>query len=129
MSLETIEQSCVDSPYHLDQCVHQQRVNFFESVHLSNVIDEAFHTVCRWHPKGTLIDNVKWAKLSRKMKFLSNVKNSKHEIDMAFVRHNQDRKLDLARFHAIFEDIALIQYPPLSKEVCTYVFIRPSPHT
>ncbi|KAL7551886.1 hypothetical protein ACHAWF_015097 [Thalassiosira exigua] len=116
VSLETIERSCVDSPYALDKCVHQQRVNYFESVPLSNVIDEAFHNVCRWHPKGTLIDNVKWAKLSRKMKFLSNVKNSKHEIDMAFVRHNQDRKLDLSRFHAIFDDIASIQHPPLSRK-------------
>jgi len=116
VSLDWIEQSCIDSPYPLSQCVHQQRVNFFECVPLLDVIDEAFHVVCRWHPKGNLIDNVKWAKLSRKMKFLSNVKNSKHEIDMAFVRRNQDRKLDLTRFRAIFEDIASIQYPPLSKE-------------
>lgn len=118
IGLEMIEQSCVDSPYPIDKCVHQQRVNFFESVPLSDVIDEAFRNVCRWHPKGTLIDNVKWAKLSRKMKFLSNVKNSKHEIDMAFVRRNQDRKLDLPRFRSIFEDIAAIQYPALSREVC-----------
>ncbi|KAL7539963.1 hypothetical protein ACHAXR_009754 [Thalassiosira sp. AJA248-18] len=116
VGLEMMEQNCVDSLYPLNNCVHQQRVNFFESVPLSCVIDEAFHNVCRWHPKGTLIDNVKWAKLSRKMKFLSNVKNSNHEIDMAFVRHNQDRKLDLARFHNIFEDIASIQYPALTKE-------------
>lgn len=117
VSLDMIEQSCADSPYPLETCVHQQRVNFFESIPLKDVIDEAFRTVCRWHPKGNLIDNVKWAKLSRKMKFLSNVKNSKHEIDMAFVRRSQDRKLDIARFHAIFEDIALTQYPALSKEV------------
>ena len=116
MSLRNIEQSCTDSPYPLDQCVHQQRVNYFESVPLTVVIDEAFHTVCRWHPKGNLVDNVKWAKLSRKMRFLSNVKNANHEIDMAFVRRSQDRKLDLARFHAIFDDIAIIQYPALSKE-------------
>ena len=61
------------------------------------------------------------------MKFLSNVKNANHEIDMAFVRRNQDRKLDLARFHAIFDDIASIQYPSLTKKVCsfhTYVFGR-----
>ena len=118
VDMGVIEQSCVDSPYPLRTCVHQQRVNFFENVQLMDVINEAFHTLCRWHPKGTLIDNVKWAKLSRKMNFLSNVKNSKHEIDMAFVRHNQDRKLDLARFHAIFADIASIQYPSLSKRVC-----------
>ncbi|KAL9182239.1 hypothetical protein ACHAXT_012891 [Thalassiosira profunda] len=116
VSLEAIERSCLDSPYPLDRCVHQQRVNFFKSVPLLDVVDEAFHTVCRWHPKGTLVDNVKWAKLSRKMKFLSNVKNSKHEIDMAFVRRNEDRKLDLERFRAIFDDIASIQYPALSKE-------------
>jgi len=124
--LEMIELSCVDSPYPLGQCVHQQRVNFFECVHLSNVIDEAFHTVCRWHPKGTLIDNVKWAKLSRKMNLLSNVKNCKHEIDMAFVRNNQDRKLDLARFHAIFKDIALIQYPALLEEDALTKVVRAS---
>jgi len=120
--LDTVEQSCIDSPYPPHQCVHQQRVNYFESIPLSNVIDEAFHTVCRWHPKGNLIDNVKWAKLSRKMRFLSNVKNANHEIDMAFVRRNQDRKLDLARFHAIFDDIASIQYPALTREVSS-VFI------
>ena len=120
VSLEKIAQSCIDSPYPLDQCIHQQRVNYFENVPLANVIDEAFYTVCRWHPKGNLIDNVKWAKLSRKMKFLSNVKNANHEIDMAFVRRNQDRKLDLARFHAIFDDIASIQYPSLTKKVCSF---------
>ena len=104
--------------------MHQQRVNYFESIPLSNVIDEAFHSVCRWHPKGNLIDNVKWAKLSRKMRFLSNMKNANHEIDMAFVRRNQDRKLDLARFHAIFDDIASIQYPALTREVSSvYHFI------
>ena len=121
IGLDVIDQSCIDSPYPLAKHIHQQRIQFFESVPLTNVIDEAFRNVCRWHPKGTLIDNVKWAKLSRKMKFLSNMKNSNHEIDMAFVRHNQDRKLDLARFHAIFEDIASIQYPSLSKEVCLWL--------
>ena len=120
VSLEEIERNCVDSPFGLRQCVHQQRVCFFDSVPLSNVIDEAFHAVCRWHPKGNLVDNVKWAKLSRKMRFLSNVKNAKHEIDMAFVRHNQDRKLDIGRFRAIFEDIASIEHPALSKEVSAH---------
>lgn len=125
VGLEQIERNCVDFPYNLNQCVHQQRVCFFESVQLSDVIEEAFHAVCRWHPKGNLIDNVKWAKLSRKMKYLSNVKNAKHEIDMAFVRQNQDRKLDIGRFRAIFEDIASIEHPALSKEVsaschCSY---------
>ena len=113
--LEGIEKDCRDWPYLEDdeQYIHQQRVHFFQLVPLSVVIDEAFHTVCRWHPKGSLVDNVKWAKLSRKMQFLSNVKNPQHEIDMAFVRHNQDRKLDLRRFHAIFEDIASVQHPSL----------------
>lgn len=116
VSLEMVERSCKDLPYPLRQCVHQQRVNYFEGVPLSTVIDEAFHAVCRWHPKGTLIDNVKWAKLSRQMRFLSSIKNAKHEIDMAFVRHNNYRKLDLSRFHAIFEDIASIQHPSLPIE-------------
>jgi hypothetical protein len=66
---------------------------------------------------------VKWAKLSRKMNFLSNVKNPKHEIDMAFVRHNEDRKLDLSRFHAILEDIASTQHPALSTEEVLACFI------
>lgn len=115
--LELIEQNCVDFLFRLKDCVHQQRVCFFENVPLSDVINEAFHAVCRWHPKGHLVDNVKWAKLSRKMKFLSNVKNTKHEIDMAFVRHNLDRKLDIVRFRAILEDIASIEHPALSREV------------
>eukprot|EP00984_Skeletonema_dohrnii_P030542 scaffold22095_cov153-Skeletonema_dohrnii-CCMP3373.AAC.3 len=113
--LEVTEQDCRDWPYLLDddQYIHRQRVHYFEHVPLSDVIDEAFHAVCRWHPKGTLVDNVKWAKLSRKMQFLSNVKNAQHEIDMAFVRHNRDRKLDQRLFHAIFEDIASIQHPSM----------------
>ena len=117
VSMKTIEHNCIDSPYPLDQCVHQQRVLFFESIPLVEVMNEAFVAVCRWHPQGSLIDNVKWAKLSRKMKFLSNVKNPKHETDMAFVRHNEDRKLDLIRFQAILEDIALIQFPELPAKV------------
>lgn len=118
--MESIEQSCRDSPYL--HCVHQQRVKFFENVSLTKVIDEAFHAVCRWHPKGSLVDNVKWAKLSRKMRFMSNIKNSKHEIDMAFLRHNQDRKLDLAKFHSILEDIASMQYPALPIDVSWFIF-------
>jgi hypothetical protein len=117
VSMEKIEHNCIDSPYPLVQCVHQQRVLFFESIPLMDVINQAFVAVCKWHPQGNLIDNVKWAKLSRKMKFLSNVKNPKHETDMAFVRHNEDRKLDLIRFQAILEDIALIQFPALPAKV------------
>jgi hypothetical protein len=82
VSLDSIERSCIDFPYPLGQCVHQQRVSFFESIPLADVIGESFNAVCRWHPQGSLIDNVKWAKLSRKMNFLSNMKNPKHEIDM-----------------------------------------------
>lgn len=115
IKMETMERDCVDSPYL--HCVHQQRVKFFEHVSLTKVIDEAFQNVCRWHPRGNLVDNVKWAKLSRKMKFMSNMKNAKHEIDMAFVRHNQDRKLDAARFHSILKDIASMQYPALPIDV------------
>ena len=113
--LELIEQNCRDWPYLLDDdlYIHQQRVNYFELIPLPDVIDEAFHAVCKWHPKGTLVDNVKWAKLSRKMQFLPNVKNAQHEIDMAFVRHSRDRKLDIQQFHAIFEDIASIQHPSM----------------
>ncbi|KAL7464361.1 hypothetical protein ACHAXS_004691, partial [Conticribra weissflogii] len=116
VNLEMIEKQCIDSPYPQKRAVHQQRLQFFEKVPLTQVIDEAFHAVCRWHPKGTLIDNVKWAKLCRKMRFLSNMKNSKHEIDMAFVRHSDARKLNLLRFHSILDDIASMQHPELSKE-------------
>lgn len=115
VKMKAVENSCRDSPYL--NCVHQQRVTFFERVSLVKVIDEAFHAVCQWHPKGSLVDNVKWAKLSRKMKFMSNMKNAKHEIDMAFVRHNNDRKLDHARFHSILRDIASMQYPALHIDV------------
>ena len=115
--LEVIERSCFDSPHPAQHRVHQQRVDYFESLPLVDVIDKAFETVCGWHPVGKLVDNVKWAKLSRKMRFLSNVKNSKHEIDMAFVRHSLERKLDLKRFHAIFEDIASTQHPSLPTQV------------
>ena len=115
--LEDIERSCFDSPYPAERRVHQQRVDYFERLPLADVIDEAFEAVCRWHPVGRLVDNVKWAKLSRKMRFLSNVKNSKHEIDMAFVRHSLDRKLDLERFHAILGDIASTQHPSLPPQV------------
>lgn len=113
--LEVTERDCRDWPYLFDddQYIHRQRVHYFEHVPLSDVIDAAFHAVCRWHPKGPLVDNVKWAKLSRKMQFLFNVNNAQHEIDMAFVRHNRDRKLDQQRFHAIFEDIASIQHPSM----------------
>ena len=123
VSKEVIEQQCKDSPFSSELCVHQQRVNFFENVPLSEVIEQAFHAVCRWHPKGSLIDNVKWAKLSRKMRFLSNLKNSKHEIDMAFVRHSLERKLDLSRFISILEDISLIEHPALSREVSFLVLL------
>ena len=68
---------------------------------------------------------------------MSSMKNAKHEIDMAFVRHNQDRKLDLARFHSILKDIASMQYPALPIDVsppsrisgvsyqCTHTLIHP----
>ena len=115
IKMKTIEINCRDSPYR--HGLHQQRVKFFEHVSLNKVVDEAFHAVCRWHPKGNLVDNVKWAKLSRKMKFMSNIKNAKHEIDMAFVRHNHDRKLDINRFHEILKDIASMQFPALPIDV------------
>eukprot|EP00956_Cyclotella_meneghiniana_P014840 scaffold22383_cov37-Cyclotella_meneghiniana.AAC.3 len=56
---------------------------------------------------------------------------------MAFVQHNQDRKLDLARFHSILKDIASMQYPALPIDVsppprisgvsyqCTHTLIHP----
>jgi len=81
-------------------------------VPLPTLIQETYKTVCHWHPIANLIDSVKWAKLAKKMKFFSWMKNSNHEIDMAFVRHSRDRKLDLRGFEAILRDVASFRYSP-----------------
>lgn len=111
-----VEDSCRDALYGPEHCLHEQRVFYFKQVSLSKIIEETFDSMCRWHPTGNAVDNVKWSKLARKMKFLSNIKNTGHEVDMAFVRQmrlRRDRKLDLEAFSSILEDVALIQYPCL----------------
>ena len=108
-----IEDYCRDDICSPKHAVHQQRAHYFEMVETRKVIDEAFDAICHWHPVSSWIDNVKWAKLSRKMRFLSGVKNFGHEIDMAFLRHSNDRKLDRTGFEFILRNIAKLQYPSI----------------
>ncbi len=115
-----IEKYCNDSVCHPDYCVHQQRLHYFEKVSLDDIIRETYESICNsWHPITPMIDNVKWAKLARTMKFLSNVKNANHEVDMAFFRHSHQRKLDLKRFKAVLLDMALQKYS--SSKYCARV--------
>ena len=109
----TIVAMCQDVPYGPERSVHQQRVQYFDRVAVDFVVRETYQAVCDWHPACSTIDNVKWARLSRKMGFLASVRNTSHEIDMAFLRRCQDRKLDLDRFRALLEDVALVQHPRL----------------
>ncbi len=106
-----IEENCFDSitePYHK---IHQQRLLYFEKVHLDDIISETYITVCNWHPVSSSIDIFKWAKLARGMKFLSRVKNSNHEVDMAFLRHSENRTLDFTKFKSVLLDMATIKFP------------------
>mmetsp|Transcript_21311 Transcript_21311/g.61139 ORF Transcript_21311/g.61139 Transcript_21311/m.61139 type:complete len:1040 (-) Transcript_21311:220-3339(-) len=109
----TIMSMCRDVPYDPERSIHQQRVQYFDQVAVEFVVRETYRAVCDWHPACSTIDNVKWAKLSRKMGFLVSVRNTSHEVDMAFLRRCQDRKLDLDRFRAILEDVAWMQHPRL----------------
>ncbi len=113
IDMKTIQKNCYDDTRCDPQnCTHQQRLHFFEKVSLDDIIIETFNTVCHsWHPTTPNIDNVKWAKLARTMKFLSNVKNANHEVDMAFFRHSHQRKLDPNRFKSVLVDMALHKYP------------------
>ena len=106
-----IERNCNDTLCNPNMSVHQQRLDYFEKVPLDDIIHETYHTICHsWHPVTPMIDNVKWVRLARTMKFLSNVKNSNHEVDMAFFRHSYKRKLDLKQFKALLFDMALQKY-------------------
>lgn len=115
-----VEKYCNNSVCDPDYCVHQQRLHYFEKVSLDDIIRETYESICHsWHPITPMIDNVKWAKLARTMKFLSNVKNANHEVDMAFFRHSHQRKLDLKRFKAVLLDMALQKYS--SSKYCARV--------
>jgi hypothetical protein len=111
LNLKDVEKQCYDSITDPDTCAYQQRLHYFEKVSLLDIIVETYKCVCQWHPVTSSIDNVKWAKLARKMKFLSSIKNSNHEVDMTFFRHSKHRKLDLDQFKIVLEDMARLKYP------------------
>ena len=120
LRLTDVEKQCYDSITDPNKCAHQQRLYYFEKVALLDIIVETYKCVCQWHPVTSSIDNVKWAKLARKMKFLSLIKNSNHEVDMAFFRRSQNRKLNLNQFKSVLEDMARLKYPTkkFGKNVC-----------
>lgn len=109
----TIMTMCRDVIYAPERSIHQQRVLYFDRVPVEFVVKETYQAVCDWHPACSTVDNVKWAKLSRKMNFLQSIRNTSHEVDMVFLRRCRDRKLDLDGFRAILEDVAWMQYPRL----------------
>lgn len=111
LNWKDVERCCSDTKYNPDTSIHQQRLHYFECVSLDDIILETYKTVCQsWHPTTSTIDNVKWAKLARIMKFLSTVTNSNHEVDMAFFRHSHQRKLDAQQFKGVLLDMALQKY-------------------
>lgn len=112
LKLCELEMLCFDSLLDPDQSIHQQRVHYFEKVPLGDIISETYKTVCDWHPKSLNIDIFKWAKLARSMKFLSSIRNSNHEVDMAFFRHHNQRKLNFTEFSSVLLDMATLKYPP-----------------
>ena len=104
VKLGMIEEQCKDS-FDPGNSSNQQRLHHFVHVPLQLIISETFNIVCKWHPAGNHMDNVKWAKLARKMNFLSMVKNPNHEADMVFLRHCHDRKLNLTGFGNVLKEI------------------------
>jgi tetratricopeptide (TPR) repeat protein len=112
VNLCELEMLCFDSFLNPDQSIHQQRVHYFEQVSLDDIIDETFRVVCDWYPKGSTIDIFKWAKLARSMKFLSTMRNSNHEVDMAFLRRQSQKKLTLKQFKSVLIDMAILRFPP-----------------
>lgn len=111
LNRKTVEKKCYDTVCNPDNSAHQQRLHYFEKISLDDIVLETYKTVCQlWHPITPTIDNVKWAKLARTMKFLSNVNNSNHEVDMAFFRHSHQRKLDIKQFKEVLLDMALLKY-------------------
>lgn len=112
VNLCELEKLCFDSCLNPDQSIHQQRVHYFEKVSIDDIIDETFRVVCAWYPKGSTIDIFKWAKLARSMKFLSTMRNSNHEVDMAFLRRQSQKKLTLKQFKSVLIDMAILRFPP-----------------
>jgi len=111
VDMALIEQDCKDCLVDVYNNAHQQRLQYFEKVSLNDITMETFTSVCNWHPVGFSVDIFKWAKLARKMKFLSKVKNSNHEVDMAFLRHSHHRKLNLTQFRSVLLDMATVKFP------------------
>ena len=116
---DIIEECCRDALCNPENCVHEQRVFYFQNVSQWDIIKETYKSMCQWHPICQAIDNVKWSKLARKMKFLTNLKNTSHEVDMAFarqIRGRKERKLNLDMFTYILQDVAMLQYPWLRSQ-------------
>ena len=113
---DVVEESCRDALCDPENHFHEQRVFYFQDVSPWKIIEETYNSMCNWHPISKKIDNVKWSKLARKMKFLSKLRNTAHEVDMAFarqIRRRKERKIDLEMFISILQDIATLQYRSL----------------
>ena len=113
-----IERQCFDSFSSPNSDVNQQRLHYFEKVSLNEIMMETYTAVCNWHPVSSHIDIFKWAKLARKMKFLSKIKNSNHEVDMAFLRHSCNRRLSVSQFRSVLLDMATLKFPS-SRYTCS----------
>ncbi len=122
VNLAQIEEQCKDSSDPRNTS-NQQRLHHFVHVPLQLILSETFNTVCKWHPAGNHIDNVKWAKLARKMNFLSIVKNPNHEADMVFLRHCRDRKLNLTGFENVLKEIIGMKSTHEIREVSCIVIV------
>jgi hypothetical protein len=112
VNLVQIDKDCHDCLSGPESSIHQQRLRYFEKVPLSAIIIKTFQTMCDWHPVSSSIDMFKWTKLTRKMKFLISAKNNNHRLDMIFMKHSFNRKLNVAQFRSVLKDIAAIRFPP-----------------
>ena len=116
IALHSIESCCRDCINGDVKHIHQQRVNYFQKIPVSKILEETFNAICQWHPVTQGIDYVRWAKFAKKMGLLSNLKNSAHEVYMSFMRQTKSRKerrLDIKGFNEIIKDVAIIQEPKL----------------
>ena len=123
IKLSELEKMCVDLLCDPKKSLHKQRVNYVSKVNPTKLLDEAFNHICQWHPIGNRIDQVKWAKFSRKMKFLPNMANAKHEVDMAFFRQSskqESKKLDFEGYVAVIKEISIMQFPHLDSLVSNF---------
>jgi hypothetical protein len=106
-----VEIACQDDECNPDECIHQQRLHYFESIPWNTIIKETYEAICAWYPISSFIDSVKWSKLAKKMNFFSSMKNVAHEVDMAFHRHSKERKMDLGGLGRVFREMAYARYP------------------